>query len=38
MIHNGIEYGEMQLLAEVYHLFRFHSGKSPGEISSIFEI
>ena len=23
MIHTGIEYGEMQIIAEVYHLLRF---------------
>lgn len=37
MIHNGIEYGEMQIIAEVYHLLRFHVSKSPEEIASIFE-
>ncbi|OIQ40562.1 MAG: phosphogluconate dehydrogenase (NADP(+)-dependent, decarboxylating) [Bacteroidetes bacterium MedPE-SWsnd-G1] len=37
MIHNGIEYGEMQIIAEVYHLLRFHGNKSPEEIATIFE-
>ncbi len=36
MVHNGIEYGEMQLLAEVYGVLRFHLGKSLQEISDIF--
>lgn len=37
MIHNGIEYGEMQILAEIYYLLRFHGEKSPIEIASVFE-
>ncbi len=37
MVHNGIEYGEMQLLAETYHLLRFHSGVNPEEIAALFE-
>ncbi len=37
MIHNGIEYAEMQLLAEIYYLLRFHYNKTPDEISTIFE-
>lgn len=37
MIHNGIEYGEMQLIAEVYHFLRFHVDKTPNEIAVIFE-
>lgn len=36
MVHNGIEYAEMQLIAEVYAILRFTMGKSPMEISSIF--
>lgn len=36
MIHNGIEYAEMQLLAEVYTLFR-SLGKVPDEIANILE-
>ena len=35
MVHNGIEYGEMQLLAEVYGVLRFHMGKSLNQISDI---
>ncbi|MDH7445659.1 NADP-dependent phosphogluconate dehydrogenase [Aquimarina sp. 2201CG14-23] len=36
MVHNGIEYAEMQLLAETYHLLRFYVKKTPIEISDIF--
>ncbi len=35
MVHNGIEYGEMQLLAEVYGILRFNLGKSLDEISDV---
>ncbi len=37
MIHNGIEYAEMQILAEIYHLLRFHVGKNPLEIAAVFD-
>ena len=37
MLHNGIEYGEMQLIAEIYHLLRFHNNLQPLEIASLFE-
>ncbi|MBW1296055.1 NADP-dependent phosphogluconate dehydrogenase [Aquimarina litoralis] len=37
MVHNGIEYAEMQLLAETYQLLRFYLGKTPIEISNIFK-
>src|SRR3989344_947177 len=36
MVHNGIEYGIMQLLAETYHLLRI-TGKSNAEVANIFE-
>jgi 6-phosphogluconate dehydrogenase len=36
MVHNGIEYAEMQLIAEVYAYLRFVSKMSPAEISSVF--
>lgn len=36
MLHNGIEYGEMQLIAEFYHLFRFSCGMEPPEITDLF--
>ena len=35
MVHNGIEYAEMQLLAEVYEILK-STGKNPDEISDIF--
>ncbi len=36
MLHNGIEYGEMQLIAEFYHLLRFFCGMEPPEIADLF--
>ncbi len=36
MVHNGIEYVEMQLLAEVYFILK-NTGKSPDEIATILE-
>ncbi|HRN28332.1 MAG TPA: NADP-dependent phosphogluconate dehydrogenase [Terrimesophilobacter sp.] len=36
MIHNGIEYADMQLIAEGYDLIRRLTGKSPAEIADIF--
>ncbi len=36
MVHNGIEYGDMQLIAEVYDVFSRGLGMSAGEISDIF--
>ena len=36
MIHNGIEYADMQLIAEAYDLIRQGTGKSPAEIAEIF--
>lgn len=36
MIHNGIEYADMQLIAEAYDLIRRGTGKTPPEISEIF--
>lgn len=35
-IHNGIEYADMQMIAEVYGILRDGSGKSASEISNIF--
>ncbi|WP_378174996.1 decarboxylating NADP(+)-dependent phosphogluconate dehydrogenase [Aquimarina sp. SS2-1] len=35
MVHNGIEYAEMQLLAETYHSLRFYAKKSPDQIANI---
>jgi 6-phosphogluconate dehydrogenase len=36
MVHNGIEYGDMQLIAETYDVFSRGLGLSAGEISEIF--
>ncbi|WP_425305860.1 NADP-dependent phosphogluconate dehydrogenase [Agromyces archimandritae] len=36
MVHNGIEYADMQLIAEAYDLIRHGTGKSPAEIADIF--
>jgi len=36
MVHNGIEYGEMQLIAEFYYFMRFYQKRSPEEISDVF--
>lgn len=36
MIHNGIEYADMQLIAEAYDLIRRGTGKTPAEIAGIF--
>ena len=37
MVHNGIEYGDMQLIAEAYDLLRKALGLSASEIASIFD-
>ncbi|KAJ2896912.1 phosphogluconate dehydrogenase (decarboxylating) gnd1, partial [Coemansia aciculifera] len=36
MVHNGIEYGDMQLISEVYHIFRDGVGFTDDEQSEIF--
>ncbi|HYI54633.1 MAG TPA: NAD(P)-binding domain-containing protein, partial [Microlunatus sp.] len=36
MVHNGIEYADMQLIAEAYDLIRQGTGKSAAEIADIF--
>jgi 6-phosphogluconate dehydrogenase len=36
MVHNGVEYAEMQLIAEIYALLRYRNGLNPDEISKIF--
>jgi len=36
MVHNGIEYADMQLISEAYALMRGVLGKSPAELSKIF--
>jgi 6-phosphogluconate dehydrogenase len=37
MVHNGIEYADMQLIAEAYDLLRQGLGASPAEIAEIFK-
>ena len=37
MIHNGIEYADMQLIAEAYVILRQAGGYSPAEIAGILE-
>jgi 6-phosphogluconate dehydrogenase len=36
MVHNGIEYALMQLIAEMYQLLRHGTNRSPKEIAEIF--
>jgi 6-phosphogluconate dehydrogenase len=36
MVHNGIEYGDMQLIAEAYDILRFGLELSPDEIAEAF--
>lgn len=38
MVHNGVEYAEMQLIAEVYALLRYKNGLNPDAISEIFNV
>jgi len=38
MVHNGIEYGDMQLIAEAYDLMRKALGLSAGQIAEVFSI
>lgn len=35
MVHNGIEYAEMQVLAEVYYLLRYHLQLAPDTIADV---
>ena len=36
MVHNGIEYGDMQLICEAYHLLKHLLGLNPDQMSRIF--
>ncbi|MCA0042831.1 NADP-dependent phosphogluconate dehydrogenase [Celeribacter litoreus] len=36
-VHNGIEYADMQMIAEVYGLLRDGAGHAPAEIGALFE-
>ncbi|CAM9698762.1 unnamed protein product [Ascophyllum nodosum] len=37
MVHNGIEYGDMQLIAEVYDILKHAAGMSNDELAATFE-
>lgn len=37
MIHNGIEYGDMQLIAEAYHIMKYGLGMSNEEMRDAFD-
>ncbi|XP_042856060.1 6-phosphogluconate dehydrogenase, decarboxylating-like [Penaeus japonicus] len=37
MVHNGIEYGDMQLICEAYHLMKSALGMTPDEMSEVFK-
>lgn len=37
MVHNGIEYGDMQLIGEAYHLIKDATGMSHDDMSKVFE-
>ena len=37
MVHNGIEYADMQLIAEAYDLIKQGTGASAPEIAQIFQ-
>lgn len=36
MVHNGIEYADMQVIGEAYHLLRYGAGIEPAELAGIF--
>lgn len=36
-VHNGIEYADMQLIAETYGLMRYGRGQSPSQIGAVFD-
>ena len=36
MVHNGIEYADMQLIGEAYHLLRSGLGRTPAQIAETF--
>jgi 6-phosphogluconate dehydrogenase len=37
MVHNGIEYGDMQIISEVYQMMRDQLGMTPDEMADVFE-
>ncbi|HJD78267.1 MAG TPA: NADP-dependent phosphogluconate dehydrogenase [Corynebacterium pollutisoli] len=36
MVHNGIEYADMQVIGEAYQLLRYAAGMTPAEIADVF--
>jgi 6-phosphogluconate dehydrogenase len=36
MVHNGIEYADMQLIAEAYDVLRYAGGLAPAELAGVF--
>ncbi|PMC68298.1 NADP-dependent phosphogluconate dehydrogenase [Corynebacterium aurimucosum] len=36
MVHNGIEYADMQVIGEAYQLLRYGAGMKPAEIAEVF--
>ena len=38
MVHNGIEYGDMQLISEAYDVLKHVGGLSNEELAAIFEV
>ncbi|SDS08172.1 NADP-dependent phosphogluconate dehydrogenase [Corynebacterium timonense] len=36
MVHNGIEYADMQVISEAYHLLRYAAGLEPAAIADVF--
>ncbi len=37
MVHNGIEYGDMQLITEAYHIMKTYLGMSADEMHDVFK-
>ena len=37
MVHNGIEYADMQVIGEAYHLLRYAAGMEPAAITEVFK-
>ena len=37
MVHNGIEYGDMQLISEAYYILKHHLGLNNEELANVFE-
>lgn len=37
MVHNGIEYADMQVIGEAYQLLRYGAGMEPADIAAVFK-